>query len=409
MKVRQKWKSLALCLFMLMTLLYSLIPINVNAEEKLFKAEDGVFMSDTLVFRDSEDMFFVGGISLTDTKYKYITQYDGNYYYFNQTTVSREKTSNIDEAIQNCTLVGKGDFINLLTNVAVDAEEKDFKEKLSSYKTLVYDEKGDLIYTIPQTDLYKYAENTSISHDVSVQCTGDFTNASGIVVGKNYKVTPSSVSYISLCDAEGSYYCFEGTDSFGLQAPNGDFTYEITLSDGYVYTGKLTQDGVPDASKIATDEYNKNTPIAEDIKYPTVNVSDIPTKKCDSFTLTISTDMDCEIEFNGSGSGSYTKSAKFKVEDNGTFTYSATSPDGGCTTGSITVSCIKDDGEENEKWSPANWSGDSSDTGNPNIVQTGIFGSMKIFRYIGIVLVCLGFGVLLLKKKGFSFKKGGKQ
>ena len=125
----------------------------------------------------------------------------------------------------------------------------------------------------------------------------------------------------------------------------------------------------------------------EDIKNPTLKLSDIPSKKCESFELTISSDIDSQISFNGSGNDKYSKKATFTVDSNGVFYYSASTADGGYTEGSVKVSCIKDNASSNEKWVPDDWNGEGSDTANPNIVQTGIFGNMKIFRYVGIFLV----------------------
>ena len=94
------------------------------------------------------------------------------------------------------------------------------------------------------------------------------------------------------------------------------------------------------------------------------------------------------------------------MNSNGIYNYSASTADGGYTEGSVEIKCIKESDTSDEKWIPEDWNGDGSDTANPNIVQTGIFGNMKIFRYIGIFLVCLGVVILVAKKKGFNFKKG---
>ena len=82
--VRQRKGLLALCLLMLITALCTLGGISVSAEEKLFKARDGIFQSDTYNFDEGCGNCGYIGVSISKTAYKYVSEYDGTYYYYDK-------------------------------------------------------------------------------------------------------------------------------------------------------------------------------------------------------------------------------------------------------------------------------------------------------------------------------------
>ena len=409
MKVRQKWKSLALCFLMLMTLL-PLSSMTVRAEETLFNADNGMFIDNKIAFDGEDCSFYVTGTCTSDNKYKFLVEYKGKYYYQGE-SVTEGVSDSLETALGDAKLLSKGNKVSFVTNLDEYDNEEDFRASLENYKVLVYDEEDNLKYTIKQSELQKYASNTNMGHDLTITCTGSITNSTGKIVGKNYKLSGCIVNELKIIGNGDSYEYENGGTSadyeFGFLGKNGDYTYEATLCDGYVTKGSFNQSGVFEGQDL--DAVNSAMGTVADPKNPTLTFSNIPKKKCESFELTISSDIDAQINFNGQGSEKYSKKAKFTVDSNGTFFYSASTADGGYTEGSVKVSCIKDNASSNEKWVPDDWNGEGSDTANPNIVQTGIFGSMKFLRYIGLALVLLGCGILVAKKKGISFKKGGKQ
>lgn len=404
--IRQRRRLLALCLLMLITMMYSLGGKTVSAEEKLFNVDDGIFVNDEL----PDVTWCISGKYVASNKYKLISEYDSKYYYnYDTSNGSYSETSSLDDAINDANLNKNGDSVAIYSNMAGAVTSEYFTEEYAKYKLLVYSEDGTKKYTIKYTDLPKYLGNTTRTVNVSFNCVDNVTDSAGNVVAKTYSVSGGTVNSLILKGTDNEYSfqneTFDENYKFSFYGKDGDYAYEISFTDGYEATGTFNQSGIYTGQPSLSNDF----PTMAEIKNPILKLSDIPTKKCDSFELTITSDIDAQIWFNGSGNDKYSKKATFTVDSNGTFFYSASTADGGYTEGSVEIKCIKESDTSNEKWVPDDWNGEGSDTANPNIVQTGIFGSMKFLRYIGLALVLLGCGILVAKKKGISFKKGGKQ
>lgn len=394
--IRQKLSSLALCLVMLMTMF---TPIQAHAEEKLIKADVGVFSNGALV------SYTLSGTVITDNKYKFIIKDTEGYNCSNANGFSYSSTD-LDEVLAKAEVYKKGETI-----YATFTDDTDM--------LLVYSDSDEKKYEIALKKLSKYCDNTTTNHTVTVTLKSALTDSDGQVIGNTYSFNGVGISRVNIYTDENNYFTYSN-DSYSstpfnvdLTGANGTYTYEVTMADDYVVTGTLTQSGVTDPGNVSqnnTDELAENMPPAEKVKNPTVTLSKIPTKKCDSFKLTITSDIDAQFAFNGEVVNDYKKEATFTVNTNGTLFYSATTAEGGYTEGTVEVKCIKEPAdEEKTPWTDNDWGGKpSGKAGQNNLVQTGLFDNgINFSMYIGAVLVLLGAGILVAKKKGFSLKKGG--
>lgn len=346
--IRRRRGLSVLCLLMLITMLY-LWGSPVSAEEKLFKASDGIFKDDEFNFEEDGANFGFFGKSISKTAYKYVTEYNGTYYY-EVSDGSNFSTDDLTKALSEAVVIKEGDRIFIPTNLSGEETKTAYQSKASEYTTYVYTESDELKYTITHDKMSDFVSNTSISHEVSITRGSAVTDSSGNIIGYYYSVSNNKISYLNLSIGDLSYAVGISDGKFKFTGVNGTYDYEATLADGYIVTGKLEQTGVVPE----TQEYDFTPDTYTEVQNPKLSVSGIPKKKCESFELTITSDIDAQINFNGQGKEKYSKKATFTVDSNGTFYYTAVTKDGGYTQESITIDCI---GRDEGTWEPEAWSG----------------------------------------------------
>lgn len=332
--------------------------------EKLIEASSGVFTNNKV-----NDCCNISGKVVTDTAYKYVIKTDSTY------ISNGAEGTNLDSVLENTSPYSKGDYIYICST----------EPSIDKNKLLVYTDSDELKYEIKFSELYKYCNNTDTSHNVSVVLKAPIKESKGYdkeyTVGNTFTFNSKDIAVVYITtgkrlgtfdeDGDGeldyeydSFYSFSNNSheasSFDVDfiSPNGEYDYEVEMSDGFVVTGKVTQSGVvPESERHQNlDELNDIFGTVPDPKNPTLKLSDIPSKKCESFELTISSDIDAQINFNGIGGEEYLKSAKFIVDSNGIYNYSATTADGGYTEGTIKIDCIQTN-SGNGTWTPVDWNG----------------------------------------------------
>ena len=184
MKIRQRWKTLALCFLMLLTL----TPLNVNAEEKLVKADVGVFTDGGLVGST------LSGKIVTDSKYKFIVKGADGYSCSNADGFSYSSTD-LDELLKKAQTYKKDDTIFITFNDSAD-------------KLLVYSESDEKKYEITLDDLSKYCSNTTTNHTVTVTLKAALTDSDGQVIGNTYSFNGIGISRVNIYTDENNYFTY---------------------------------------------------------------------------------------------------------------------------------------------------------------------------------------------------------
>lgn len=139
-------------------------------------------------------------------------------------------------------------------------------------------------------------------------------------------------------------------------------------------------------------------PDASDV-VPKISFSDLGSGILDGtpVSITMYSDIDAVLTFNSESSVKATKQYSFTVKHNGTYEYTATTPDGGVTKGTITVSCFTDDVKEASL-------GTYNTDGTTFLPQTGGVSSLAVI--ISGIFTMIG-GIAIVKKdKLMSFVSG---